>query len=145
MSKHRHVIVAGYGPVGRVITDQLDAMGVRVTVIDQNPGTAEARQARGETAVLGDARDPAVLHEAGVEAADALVLAIPDENQAIEACRVARELHPGLYIAARTNYLSRGLLASAAGADHVIVEEVVTAEAMRRAVVERLAERDEVI
>ncbi len=64
--------------------------------------------------------------------------AIPDEHQAIEACRIARQLNPHIYIAVRTNFVSQGMLATQAGANHVVVEEVVTADAMQCAVVQQL-------
>ena len=56
------------------------------------------------------------------------------------ACRVARELSPNIYIAARTNFVSKGLLATQAGADHVVIEEVITAQAMKEAIIEHLIE-----
>jgi len=56
----------------------------------------------------------------------------------VEACRVARELNPDIFIAARTNFVSKGMLCTQAGADCVIIEEIVTAKAMQRAITERL-------
>ncbi len=134
----KHVIIAGYGPVGRVVADELIAAHVRVTVVETNPMTIETVKQQGRAAVYGDVRDPEALKAAGVDSADALILAVPDEDVAVKACQVARQLNPDIFIAARTNFLSKGLLATAAGADHVVIEEVVTADAMQRAVFERL-------
>ena len=135
---HRHVIVAGYGLVGRMAAQRLDAEGVSITIIDTNPQTCERQSELARTVVAGDVTDPAVLKQAAVDSADALILAIPDETAAVRACAVARELNPDIFIAARTNFVSQGLLATEAGADHVVIEEVVTAEAMEKAVVDRL-------
>ena len=88
-----------------------------------------------DTAILSN---PKVLTEAGVSLADALILTIPDEEAAVRACAVARKLAPRIFIAARTNHVSQGMVASQAGADEVIVEEVVTADAMQRAVMRKL-------
>lgn len=136
--RHRHVIVAGYGPVGRATAQQLEQVGVRVTIIELNPTTAARQQRLDKSMVLGDVSDPQILLAAGVEQADALILTIPDEAAAVRACQNARRLNPHIFIAARTSFLSQGLLATQAGADHVVVEEIVTAQAMQQAVMERL-------
>ncbi len=131
------VIVAGFGPVGRVLVDRLEACGVQVTLIELNADTVFKQNQLGRHAVHGNVAEPATLTEAGVESADSLLLTIPDEEAALEACHQARQLAPNIYIAARTNYVSRGLLASRHGADCVVVEELVTAQAMTEAVVGR--------
>lgn len=138
----RRVIVAGFGPVGRVITEQLRAQGVQVVIIDMNSSTIATQQRQGHRAVLGDVTDPAVLTAADIAHADALILAVPNEDSAVAACAQARRLAPKIFIAARTNFVSRGMLASKAGADHVTVEEIVTAQAMRDAVVGHFFESD---
>jgi Trk K+ transport system NAD-binding subunit len=134
----RHIIVAGYGPVGRATTEKLVEIGARVTIIELNRRTVERQTKLGVRIVHGDATDESVLHEAGIEHADALVLAMPNEDIAIKACEVARRLSPDLFIAARTNFLSKGMLAQQIGATHVVVQEVVTAEAMRQVVMHHL-------
>ena len=53
-----------------------------------------------------------------------MVLTIPDEQVAISAAKIARAIHPDLFIVARTNFFSRGLMATRVGADLVVVEEV---------------------
>ena len=140
----RRVIVAGFGPVGRCITEQLRAQGVEVMIIDMNSATIATQRRLGFRAVEGDVTDPAVLNEADIAHADALILAVPNEDSAVQACAAARQLAPKIFIAARTNFVSRGMLASKAGADHVTVEEIVTAQAMRDAVVGHFFEDEKV-
>lgn len=110
------VIIAGFGPVGRAVADQLELVSFQVTVIDRNPRTGDSQKRVSRRCIVGDVTDPDVLKRAGIEQADVLVLAIPDEEAAVRACAVARELSPNIFIAARTNFVSRGLLASSAGA-----------------------------
>ncbi len=135
-----HVIVAGYGPVGRVVAERLEKAGLTVAVVDLNPKTIAQQMRVRRHVVYGDVSDPAVLEQVGIRDAIALILAIPDEAAAVRACSVARKLSPNIFIAARTNYLSKGLLPTPAGADHVVVQEVVTAEAMKQAVMDYLVE-----
>ena len=136
--KARRVIVAGYGPVGRVVADGLVKAGLKLTVVEMNPRTCDRNDCADRPFIRGDVRDSAVLEQAGIATADALVLAIPDQQVVVEAVAAARRLSPRIFIAARTNHVSFGMQARAAGADHVVVEEIVTAEAMDRAVVQRL-------
>lgn len=136
----RRVIVVGFGPPGRVAARHLEAAGLDVAVIDRNPETVGRLQSRRDM-ILGDARDPTTLRAAGIDRAEAILLTMPDEDQALEACKVARALNPGVFIVARTNFLSKGLLCRQAGADHVVVEEVVTAEAMEKAAAAHLLRR----
>lgn len=138
----KRVIVAGFGPVGRCVTEQLRGEGVHITLIDTNPATIATQAKLGLSTVLGDVTDPAVLKAAGIESADALILAVPNEDVVVRACTQARKLSRKVFIAARTNFVSLGLLATKAGADHVTVEEIVTAEAMRNAVVHHFFEDD---
>ncbi len=132
------MIVAGFGPVGRAVTELLEQAGAHVTIIELNAGTCARQSDLNRRAINGDAGDPATLREAGLARADALILTVPDEAGALRACEAARQINPNVFIAARTNFLSQGLLATRAGADEVIVEEVVTAEAMKQAVLRRV-------
>jgi len=141
VSRRPLAIVAGYGPVGRTVEEKLRQSGFDAVIVDLNPNTIRKQSSLDRPVVYGSCADGEVLRKAGIERADALILAIPDEDAAIEACRVARSLNPRIFIAARTSFLSRGMLASQVGADAVVVEEVVTAEAMQRAVVEHFLEQ----
>lgn len=139
-----HVIVAGFGPVGRAVTELLEQSGAAVTIIELNASTCERQETLNRRTVFGNAGDAQTLRAAGICDADALIVTVPDEESALSACHMARQLNPHIFIAARTNFLSKGLLATRAGADEVIVEEVVTAEAMKQAVLRRvLNHRDE--
>ncbi len=136
-----HVIIAGFGPVGRATAERFDQIGVPYTVIELNPRTVAKQGELGKRIIYGDAANVEVLHSAGIEHADALVLTMPDDDAMVRACRAARSLAPGVFIAARATYLSRAMLARAEGADHVVVEEVAAAEAMQTVVGEVLARR----
>lgn len=131
-------IIAGYGVVGRCAAEALQDAGFVVTLLEINPATIDTQTALGNRAVLGSATDAEDLRAAGIADATALILTIPEEQDAIEACRVARGLNPRVFIVARTNFYSKGLAALRHGADDVVVQEVVTAEAMRDLVANKL-------
>jgi len=67
------------------------------------------------------------------------VLTVPDEDAVLRACAVARRRCPGIFIAARIGLVSKSKAASRVGANSVIVDEMATAEAMLRVVLDRLS------
>lgn len=136
----RHAIVVGFGPVGRVTAEGLVEAGFSITVVDRNPTTIERQRKLGREAFHGDARDPELLRQAGIERCETLVLTMPDADEALEACKVAHAIRPEVFIVARANFVSEGIQALQHGADHVIIEEIATAHEMRDAVVDHLVE-----
>jgi len=130
----RHVIIAGFGIVGRAVADQIGEYCSSVTVIELNPGTVSRQRALGRQILYGDASNPEVLYAAGIAHAQTLVLTIADDNAAIRAVETARGLRADLNIIVRTGYMGKGLAAKSRGASEIIVEEVVTAQAMSDAV-----------
>lgn len=132
------VIIAGYGLVGRVVSDELTAKGALVTIVDLNPQTVQTQSRLGRRVVFGDVSNPEVLESIDIEHADALVLTIPDEDSVLRACQAARKANPGIFIIARTNYVSKGMVATGLGANTVIIEELATAQSMETAIGEFL-------
>jgi hypothetical protein len=139
--RHR-AIIAGFGPVGRAVADTLERRGLRITIIELNPRTVERQYALGRAIVYGDVSNPEVLDRAGVSTADAVILTIPDEEAVLRACRFIRTHRHNIFIAARVNALSKGLQAMQLGADHAVVEELATAEAMAAQVLLKLQQRE---
>ena len=122
-----HVIIAGYGIVGRCVAETLCTRNVPFCIVELNPATV-SRLAYGRAPIIkGDIRKPEVLREAGLDRAVALALAMPDEQQTLEALKVARELRPDVQIIARCTFSSAGLQASKLGATAVVVAEQVVA------------------
>ncbi|MCC7390125.1 MAG: cation:proton antiporter [Phycisphaerales bacterium] len=134
-------VVAGFGPVGRETTNRLERAGFRVTVIELNPETVKKQRGLGRSVVYGDVANPEVLHQAGVEHADAVLLTMPDHDAVLRACRLVRSIAPDCFLAVRSGFLSRGLQALAVGADQITIDEIATAAQMAEEVCGRLADR----
>jgi hypothetical protein len=66
---------------------------------------------------------------------------MPDDDATLRACRAVRELRSDIFIAARAGFLSRAMAVHDLGADHVTIEEVVTAQDMAIKVVQALDRR----
>ena len=121
------VIIVGFGLPGRFVAEVLDARKLPYCVIELNPTNAASIAACRKHVVCGDARDPALLRQAGIESARFLAVTLPDERIVIEVLQIARSINPNIRMMARCNYTSTGLKAEKAGAFAVVVEEQIVA------------------
>ena len=137
-----HVLIVGYGRVGRRIGKALAAAGIPTVVADQNREVVEALRARGIPAVAGDAADPAVLVQAHVVRARMLVIAVADLVRARQMLEIAHTLRPDLPALVRVHDDAEAALLGAEPACTVFMEERELADAMTRAVLARCAEAE---
>jgi voltage-gated potassium channel len=112
-----HVIICGYGRVGRAIAALVETDGTDVVVVDSD---AERLAGLPVATMQGDATDEAVLRSAGIERARVLVAALTTDADNLFLTVTARAMRPDLFIVARVRQeASEGKLASA-GADRVV-------------------------
>jgi CPA2 family monovalent cation:H+ antiporter-2 len=130
-----HVTLVGYGRVGRVIAAELRARGISIVVAEESRERVEELRAEGVPAVSGDAADPAVLIQAHVARARALVIAIPDTLRARRMMEVARMLNPAVEIVVRTHSEEEAGLLRSDRAAGVYLGEHELARSMARHVI----------
>ncbi|MBF0171358.1 MAG: cation:proton antiporter, partial [Nitrospinae bacterium] len=121
-----HLIIIGFGVVGRHLGRAATVIGIPYTVIEMNPDTVRDYAARGESIAYGDATREATLAHAGIRQARALVVTIADPAAARRITQVARAMNPALYIATRTRFMSEIEPLRALGADDVASEGFIT-------------------
>jgi voltage-gated potassium channel len=112
-----HVILCGWGRVGKALAGHLRAAGEQIVVVDRDP----ARLADLDLPhVEGDVTDDAVLHAAGIERARVLVAALATDADNVFVTLSARTLRPDLLVLARarTDDTERNL--RRAGANRVV-------------------------
>jgi voltage-gated potassium channel len=93
-----HVIICGHGRVGRSAREYLVGNGYDVVVIDRDPHRVEGLDV---VHIVGDVTDDAVLREAGIEHARALVAALETDADTVYLTLSARAMCPDLTIVAR--------------------------------------------
>jgi CPA2 family monovalent cation:H+ antiporter-2 len=98
-----HVLLVGYGRVGRRIAAMLAEQGIPFVVAEQNRELVEQLRARDIPAVSGDAADPGVLIQAHVHRAAVLAIAAPEALQVRRMVEVARTLNPKIEVVLRTH------------------------------------------
>lgn len=123
-------IIAGYGPVGRVVDAMLRDAQMDTVIIDMNVDTISALAKTGRAALYGDATQPSILHEAGIERATHLIITLPGAEGLASLVLQAREMNANIQVIVRTRYLASGDGLRAAGASHVIFDEGETGVAL---------------
>ncbi|HTM94724.1 MAG TPA: YbaL family putative K(+) efflux transporter [Croceibacterium sp.] len=99
----RPVLLIGFGRVGNLIGRDLVARGCHVVVIEDDADTAKRAEEAGLGVVRGSALDDRTLFAAGIEQADALLIAIAHGYEAGAIAEKARGLRPDLAIIARAH------------------------------------------
>jgi voltage-gated potassium channel len=111
----RAVIIGG-GRVGRAIGTAFAAEGIEFVIIDQLP----EREREGARYVIGDAADRAVLREAGLDEAGAILITTHDDNVNVYLTRYCRGLRPDARIVSRARLDRNVSTLYRAGADAVL-------------------------
>ena len=96
-----HVVIVGYGRVGRHIVSLMGEMGIPHLVVEADSQRVEELDRQGIPTLYGDAANSEVLTHAGLARARALVVAGPNEDATALVVTAARDLAPGLPIIAR--------------------------------------------
>ncbi|MGI8759778.1 MAG: potassium channel family protein [Jatrophihabitantaceae bacterium] len=114
---HDHVIVCGWGRVGRSIARYLRTAQAEIVVIDSS---AERIATVIGPFVLGDAADEDVLRAAGIDRAKVLVTALSADADNLYVTLTARAMRPELLVVARSASEPAVAKLLQAGADRVV-------------------------
>ena len=126
-----HVIVIGFGALGRLVASRLHNAREQVVVIERGDDLAAQASNLGYFVVQGDAGvDDAALEHAGVERARALVVTTADPDRKLSITLMAHSRNPKLKIAVTGANSSRGALLNRAGASQVIITDDLIADAL---------------
>lgn len=73
-----HIIICGYGRVGKWVGKALSEFGIPFVVVEYNQKIVNELKEGGITVAYGDPTEPEVLEAVGIRGAKAVILAIPD-------------------------------------------------------------------
>ena len=94
MPQASKVIVAGLGRVGQVVARMLHASGHQPTVLDDDPDHVEQSRKFGFRVFYGDATRLDLLHAAGADSADFLIITLDDPDAITRLAKIARAHFP---------------------------------------------------
>lgn len=112
-----HVIVCGWGRVGRAVATDLTRAGKEVVVIDVD---AERLRGLDVPVVVGDATLDTTLRNAGLEHAESLVAALEGDAENLFVTLSSRAIRADLFIVARARQEESVPKLERAGADRVV-------------------------
>lgn len=140
-----HVVLIGYGRVGRRVAEALTAQNISLVVVDESRDQIETLREIAQThqpvlqtrllqCVVGDANKSEVLVQAHIATARLLLLATSNLLDVRHISHMARTLNPGIRIVARLTHAEEAIaLADEAGTD-VLLDEVEIANSLNRQV-----------
>jgi CPA2 family monovalent cation:H+ antiporter-2 len=125
-----HVILVGYGRVGRTIGDALQRRGIPFVAIEQDRRTLEVMRGMGVPAIYGNATRADILQLAHPATARLLVVATPDPYHAQVVIERAREANAALQVVVRTHGDEEQALFERMGVQRALMGERELAYAM---------------
>lgn len=131
-----HIIVCGFGRVGRDVWDILRHTDADVVVIDGQEEIVEEAIDDGAMAMLGDATRDEVLLAAGIAKAKTLICAVRSDSENLVIALSGRALRKDIFIVARALEIEAEKKLYLAGADRVVAPQVVGAQRIAALAVE---------
>jgi voltage-gated potassium channel len=115
-----HVILCGYGRIGREIASQLTREGVPLLIVEMDPERRDAAEEKGLPVLMADATLDETLLEAGILRCRSLVAALPNDASNLYVVLSARSIAPAIRLIARSDSEEAERKLRQAGADRVI-------------------------
>ena len=115
-----HVILCGYGRIGREIAAQLSREGTPLLVVEMDQERRDAAEAKGLPVLLADATLDETLIDAGIHRCRSLVAALPNDAANVYVVLSARAIAPRCRLIARSDSEEAERKLRQAGADQVV-------------------------
>ena len=136
---NEHVILCGYGRIGREIGEQISREGVEVLVVEMDPDRKQAAEEAGLPVLMADATLDETLVEAGIHRCRSLVAALPSNAANLYVVLSARGLAPRCRLIARSDSDEAARKLRQAGADQVVSPYVAGGRTMAATALRPLA------
>lgn len=133
-----HIILCGYGTAGQDLAAALKLEKIPFAVIEMNPVNIAKARSHQLSVLYGDAMNEAVLHEAAIEKAKAVVLSFGDASGLGVLIPMIQNLNPNTLIIVRGRYERDIAHLYELGADVVIMEELEVSAELTRIILEHL-------
>jgi voltage-gated potassium channel len=128
-----HIILCGFGRVGRGAAEELRKSGTSFVVIDNNDERVERAIKAGMLAVLADASRDETLRDVGIERAKGLIATLASDADNLFVVLSAKTLNPNLQLSVRIAEESSEQKMRRAGADFVFAPYNTTGHRMAQA------------
>ncbi len=140
-----HVIVAGFGRVGRAVAHILNREHAEIVGLETNPNTVAKHRRDGWHVYFGDGGREEVLQKAGLAHAGMVVVTLDDAIRAEAMVKTARRGRPDVPILARARDADHARLLYTAGANYVIPDAIEAGLQMSARALEELGYETETV
>jgi voltage-gated potassium channel len=123
-----HVIVCGFGRIGRLLSRDLTAAGAGFVVVERDEHRIVTARGMGYLCIQGEATDEQTLKEAGIDRARILATVLPDDAANVFITLSARSLNKTITIIARGEAPTTEGKLLHAGANQVVLPAHIGAE-----------------
>jgi voltage-gated potassium channel len=115
-----HFIICGFGRIGRIVCNELDADQIDFVVIEQEPSVIEQIEARKYLYLEMDATTEEALMKAGIMEAKGIVTAVNSDANNVFITMTAKSLRPDVFVLARASEEKNEAKLFRAGATRVV-------------------------
>lgn len=119
-----HVLIAGFGRVGRMIAQILKSADIPYLALDASTHAVAQARAEGYAAFYGDSRLPAVLRSVEINRTSLVIVALDNVPAALATLEAVRQLVPDMPVIVRARDLSAARDLRRAGATDVVPEAI---------------------
>src|SRR5262249_15492834 len=134
-SLSNHLIVCGFGRMGKFVCREFSRQGLTFVIIDRNHDLLGDFHLQGGLALIGDGTSDEVLRKARVDRARALVAVLPSDADNLYITMSARLLNGKLFIVCRAETEEAEQKLLRAGADRVVAPYAIGGTKVAQAVI----------
>ena len=134
-SLSNHVVLCGFGRNGMQAAERLKAYNKPFVIIERDKDIIEREDNKNFYFVEGDANEDEVLLSAGIDRAQFLITALPDDSTNLFVVLSARQLNSDLFIISRASLVNSQKKLLLAGANKVIMPDKIGGDHMASLVV----------
>lgn len=123
---NNHVIICGFGRVGRQVADDLHARGDQFVIIENDDQVVQHTDYPDSYLFLkGDATHDEILKRANIDTARGIIMCLPKDADNIYIVLAAREFSKTILIISRASYTSAVSKLKLAGANNIIMPDSI--------------------
>ena len=134
-SLRNHIIICGYGRNGKQAVKKLIAYEKPFVIIEKDKETVEKYQNEDMPFINGNANEDEVLLQAGIDRADTLISALPNDADHLFVVLSSRQINKDIHIISRASQESSYQKLKLAGANNVILPDNIGGDHMASLVV----------
>ncbi|KYC45519.1 MAG: Calcium-gated potassium channel MthK [Candidatus Methanofastidiosum methylothiophilum] len=130
-----HIIICGYGRIGKVIVSELKEMGSKFVIVEINEAlTKIISETTDYNVILGDAKKEDILKKAGIEKAKTIIISLNEDSDNVFTAITAKSMNDKIRIISTAANLENMDKLYKIGVNQVVSPQVVTGKILAHSV-----------